>query len=190
MGNLVYGVGINDANYKVKPVVNGKRAYCKFYDTWVHMLARCYSQKCQNKQPTYIGCSVCDEWLTFSNFKRWMESQDWEGKEIDKDLLFVGNRVYSPETCCFVSSTTNTFILHSLASKGSLPIGVYFNKPSKKYLAQCCNPITKKNENLGRFLCQNEAHKAWKKRKHELACMLADLQTDDRVAGALRTRYL
>jgi hypothetical protein len=39
------------------------------------------------------------------------------------------------------------------------------------------------------FPTELEAHKAWQARKHELACMLADLQTDDRIASRLREMY-
>ena len=75
---LVSGVGINDADYEVQKytVVSGKRKriwICPYYITWTHMLQRCYSEKSQLKHPTYKGCTVCDEWLIFSNFKTWME---------------------------------------------------------------------------------------------------------------------
>lgn len=187
---LVHGVGLNDADYAVTPIVNGKRNRCRFYRTWESMLNRCYSAKYQAKQPTYIGCYVCDEWLTFSNFKKWMEQQDWQGKELDKDLLFVGNKIYSPDTCVFVDKKTNSFANDHGAARGEWPIGVSFHKHVGKFSAQCGNQITEKREHLGYFTCPNEAHKAWKKRKHELACQLADLQNDERVADALRTRYL
>lgn len=77
---LVYGVGINDADYPTtqREKVNGEWKItwrCLYYDRWVSMLTRCYSSKCHEKQPTYKGCSVCDEWLTFSNFRKWMEQQ-------------------------------------------------------------------------------------------------------------------
>ena len=38
--------------------------------------------------------------------------------------------------------------------------------------------------------CPNEAHKAWLKRKQELAILLAAEQTDDRVAKAIIDRYM
>ena len=63
--SLICGVGVNDANY----ATSGKRM-CPFYRRWINMLERCYSEKFQEKNPTYRGCSVCEEWLTFSNFKR------------------------------------------------------------------------------------------------------------------------
>lgn len=68
MKRKVYGVGINDANYKVQPFDKN----CPYYQTWYGILSRCYSKHKQKRQPTYIGCRVCYEWLTFSNFKVWM----------------------------------------------------------------------------------------------------------------------
>jgi len=65
---LAYGVGRNDADYKT--AVNGER--CPYYRRWSSMLNRCYSASYQNMFPTYIGCTVCKDWLTFSHFRAWM----------------------------------------------------------------------------------------------------------------------
>lgn len=77
VGKLVYGVGTNDANYKISTydVVDGKRKrtwICPFYTTWASMLYRCYDQKELKRKPNYKGCSVCDDWKYFSKFKTWM----------------------------------------------------------------------------------------------------------------------
>lgn len=196
---LVYGIGINDSDYVVKKwetigCVNGKRKrkqvwICPFYKAWKSMLVRCYSSKHQERHPTYKGCSVSEDWLTFSNFKRWMEAQDWEGKHLDKDLLFEGNKVYSEETCVFVSSLTNTFVNESNSARGNLPIGVSWFDRDSKYRVNISNPFTKKREHIGYFHCPQEAHQAWLKRKLELAHLLAAEQTDQRVAKALISRY-
>ena len=199
-------VGTNDADY---PVVimktvgysNGKRVRkvvwsCKFYRTWSNMLNRCYNEKLQNVQPTYRGCSVCDEWLLFSNFKRWMETQDWEGKHLDKDVLVMGNKVYSPETCVFVSVEVNSFLTDNLSMRGGLPIGVSYkkrttdmvNEYSKPYVAQIGN-LKGKSKHLGLFATPEEAHQAWLTAKLEQAKILAAEQTDPRVAKALMDRY-
>ena len=122
-------------------------------------------------------------------FRAWMETQDWEGKQLDKDILFQGNKEYSPSTCVFVDGIVNNFLLDSAAIRGDWPIGVCWNERDQKFQSNCCNPFTKKREHLGLFHCPNQAHLAWKKRKHELACQLADVQTDERVAEALRARY-
>lgn len=42
---------------------------------------------------------------------------------------------------------------------------------------------------MGVFPTELEAHLTWQARKHELSCMLADLQTDERIATVLRERY-
>ena len=186
---LVFGVGINDADYVVQPVVNGKQMMCPYYMAWTHMLERCYSAKYLAKHPTYIGCYVCNDWLTFSKFKAWMETQSWVDKQPDKDLLLEGNKVYSPTTCVFVDRITNTFITDRGAARGEWPIGVDFPSTEGKFRARCSNPFTRKVEHLGYFICPSQAHKAWQAKKHEYACQLADLQEDPRVADALRQRY-
>lgn len=194
---LVYGVGINDADYPVKPVLNlgsTKRLICPFYQKWKSMLERCYSKKYQMVQPTYIGCSVCKDWLTFSNFKEWLLSVGYCGSagfELDKDLLTKDCKIYSPETCIIVETLVNRFITNNPYSKNScFMIGASKQMGSNKFSAYCNNPFSKKGEYLGCFEYEIDAHLAWKKRKHELACQLADLQTDERVANALRNRYL
>ena len=195
---LVYGVGINDADYVVERKetieVNGvrkqKRVWvCHHYRAWRNMLMRCYSAKYQERWPTYKGCSVSDEWLTFSVFKCWMECQDFEGKHLDKDLLFEGNKVYSWETCVFVTSMVNLFTIDRGNDRGEWPLGVCWHKVAGKFVSRCNNPFTKKSEHLGYFTCQLEAHQSWLKRKLVLARLLAAEQTDKRVAKALIERY-
>lgn len=195
---LVHGVGINDANYAIEKKetieVNGKKKqkrvwFCPYYRSWESMLSRCYSVKYQEKHPTYAGCTVVAEWLTFSNFKTWMESQVWEGKQLDKDLLFQGNKVYGPNTCVFVSRMVNMFTTDRGNARGEWLIGVSWHKGANKFQSKCRNPFTKKRENLGYFTYEHEAHEAWLKRKRELARLLAAEQSDERAAKALINRY-
>lgn len=187
---LVYGAGINDSDYFVAPEVGGYQDVCPIYQTWKSMICRCYCKKHQARYQSYLNCSVDAEWLTFSNFRDWMISQDWKGKELDKDILKVGNKVYSKENCVFVCKTTNNFISNQLTTRDALPVGVCLHRQSGKFQAQCSDPFTKKRGHIGLFDCPIEAHLAWKSRKHQIACQLAELQTDLRVAEALRTRYL
>jgi hypothetical protein len=186
---LVCGIGINDADYNVRKGSRVSNKICPFYARWADMIKRCYSEKHKLKSPTYIGCSVCEEWLTFSNFKRWMETQDWQGKDLDKDLLVTGNKVYSPETCVFLDQEINKFTSARDSMRGKYPLGVWFHAINKRFIAECRSPFTGKRGHVGCFDCPEEAHRAWRKRKHELACQLADLQTDDRISNALRKRY-
>lgn len=191
---LIVGVGINDADYNVYEyaVVDGKKKAvwsCPFYITWKSMLTRCYFSKYQAMFPTYIGCSVTKEWHLFSNFKSWMKIQNWEGKHLDKDILFRGNKIYSPEACVFVEPRINTFLSENGAVRGEYPIGVCFHKRDKKYIAQCCLAESGKRKHLGYFDTAEEAHQAWLTFKLEQAKILASEQTDPRVAKALIERY-
>lgn len=186
---MVYGVGLNDADYNVNPSINGKRVSCPYYSVWSGILERCYSEKMHEKNKTYKDCTVQSDWLVFSNFKIWMESQDWIGKEIDKDLLIKGNKHYSEHTCVFISSTINSFLTNCAASRGSYPIGVSWSKSKGKFVARCRNPILKKCESLGSFKSESEAAQAWLTRKRQLANILADQQSNKIVADALRRFY-
>jgi hypothetical protein len=97
--NKLFGVALNDADYPVVKhgLVNGKVRItwrCPYYTRWYGMIRRCYQDKFTSRNIKYSECSVCDEWLTFMNFKVWMHNQDWKGKELDKDLICIGNKVY------------------------------------------------------------------------------------------------
>lgn len=192
----LYEVGIVDSTYKTQlfETVDGKRKrtwVCPYYTRWKSMFDRCYSDKFHKTNPTYKDCTVCEEWHSFTKFKSWMMTQDWEGKHLDKDLLDVGNKEYHPDRCVFVTKTVNSFMNDHGNARGDLPLGVSPEK-SGKFRARVWNPLTGNREYLGCFNDPNEAHIAWKKRKHDLACQLADSEyvTDERVAQALRTRYL
>ena len=199
MKKLVYGVGVNDADYVVQvketvSCVNGKQKQkklwiCPFYRTWKDMLERCFSSKRKAKNQTYKDVTCCEEWLTFSNFKHWMEQQDWEGKQLDKDIIFPNNKLYSPETCAFVSRVTNSFVTASDASRGEYPLGVTWKKSNEKFEAMCHSTFTKERRYLGLYSTPEEAHEAWRKRKHELAQLVAETETDERVKEALKKRY-
>lgn len=187
--SLVFGVGVNDADYFVESYDGGIRNSCPFYRKWKDMLTRCYSKKFHSKNPSYIGCSVCAEWLIFSKFKSWMEKQSWEGMDLDKDIIFVGNKIYSPENCAFVPSYVNKFVLEGPSKNPCGTNGNYFNKKIGKFVAQCKNPLSGKREYLGLFANEADAAAAWKSRKHQISMKVAYLQSDQRVAMALMVRF-
>lgn len=182
---LVFGVGVYEKG-KHKASVNVKMT--KVYTAWFNMLTRCYDPKYQEKYPTYINCIVCDEWLSFQVFADWYYAnypKDGGSYQLDKDLKVIDNKVYSPDTCLFVSSQVNTFTTDSGAARGKFMIGVYWNKPAEKFLARCRNPLTGKREHLGYFANELQAHNAWRARKSELAYELAMAQSNPEVADAL-----
>ena len=135
------------------------------YNTWRHMLIRCYDKKYQEKQPTYIGCTVFDEWKSFAIFKKWFNENYVEGYELDKDILVKGNKVYSPKTCCFVPAYINTLFTKSNASRGNFPIGVARSKNGLRFIANIT--INNKTKHLGAYDTIEEAFFAYKQAKEE-----------------------
>ena len=190
----IFGIGVNDCPDPVTRTerVDGKKKIvwkCPYYTVWHSMLNRCYCPKFQSRNPTYIGCSVFPEWFYFMTFKAWMMTQDWQNKALDKDILFKGNRIYSPKTCRFVDKRLNAFLLDGETCRGEYPIGVYWREDKGKFHSQCKNPFTKTTEFLGYFKTPEEGHEKWRKRKHELALIWADLQEDEDIAKVLRDRF-
>lgn len=163
MNKLLFGKGYNDLEdiTQKSKRINGKEVVFwrdPYYDRWTNMLRRCYSENYQRRFPTYKGCSVCDEWLTFSNFRAWMETQDWEGKELDKDLLSGVSKIYSPSTCGFVGKDLNNYIIKRY-SKNNLPLGV--SEQKNKYQKVPRYRARFHDIAIHGFTDPVEAHRAW-----------------------------
>lgn len=187
----VHGVGVNDADYNVYTLESGKIVgKCRYYECWVGMLRRCYSEKLHLKYPSYIGCEVFKDWQYFMNFKSWVDSQperQWRCLQLDKDLLGDGT-LYSPENCAFIPKIVNTFISYPSKKERQFMLGVSLREFG--YSARCNNPLdSNQSRYIGYFKTEYEAHRAWQSRKHSYSCILAEQQSDKRVAKALRERY-
>ena len=112
------------------------------YKFWVRMFRRVFDEK-QGYNKAYKDVVICKGWLNFQNFARWCEEQkylnavDDRGKhyQLDKDILVKGNKIYSPETCCFVPQKVNALLISGKTSRGKFPIGVTYCKRDKVYKA-------------------------------------------------------
>ncbi|MDB4312165.1 hypothetical protein N9937_01920 [bacterium] len=187
MRNLVCGVGVNDSETAITYYdKQGKQTgVCPFYSTWSSMLKRCYSVAYQSSQPTYKGCTVVKEWHTFSMFKGWMESQDWVGKVLDKDLIVEDNKVYSPQTCCFISPEVNeVFRKYRRTIKTGLPVGVRASGSRYKTGVQ----VKSTRLYLGVHDTIHAADEAVKRAKDDLIKEFALLEEDSRIRSALVNR--
>lgn len=173
----VFGVGVNDAPYMISSIVNGKKIGCPFYQRWSGMLTRCYSREYQARKPTYQGCYVCKEWLTFSSFKSWMEKQDWQGKHLDKDLLTQGNKIYSPKTCLFIPVGINTLLVNRINKRGGCKLGVTFDKRRKKFQSHC-NNRKGRSIHLGWYDDESAAHAVYKSFKYKVIRSIAESQPE------------
>lgn len=186
---LLYGVGIQDAPYVTRyRDSKGKELSCPFFGRWKSMLKRCYAMP--EKHPSYKECYVCEDWLTFTRFRAWMETQDWEGKELDKDLLIKGNSLYSPSTCVFVPQIINNFLTENKSDNTSGFVGASLHKCGG-FQANCHNPFTGKVEYLGLYKTREAAHTAWGVRKNQIAREIVTrcaIENQD-VVQAILSRY-
>lgn len=171
----ILNVATNDAEYVTSHInAEGVRSSCPYYKKWGSMIRRCYSELAAKNRPTYENCFVCDDWLRFSSFKSWMVSQDWIGKDLDKDILFPGNKCYSPSTCLFVSPEVNSVMIYSHSKSSSLPIGITFS--GKKYTVRC--HFGGKRIYLGKFSSLHAAVNVYNKAKFLSICEVANRQVE------------
>jgi hypothetical protein len=128
------GVGKYTARGKDKKLTNA-------YISWENMLKRCYDPYYINRFPTYKDCYVCDEWLCFQNFAKWYYENYYEIENqkmcLDKDILYKGNKIYSPETCVFVPERINTLFIKSDKVRGEYPIGTCLTSDNSALRVRC-----------------------------------------------------
>ena len=187
----IYGIGcMGEGEYKVSE--NGKNT--RVYHTWHSMLERCYSEKYQEKYPTYNGCTVCEEWLNFQNFAEWYYNNYYEVEgqrmHLDKDILVKHNKIYSSETCVFVPHAINSLFVKCDKSRGESIIGT--STKNGKYVVHCSiiNPETgkSKNEYLGLYDTQEKGFEVYKYYKEKNIKYVADYfkeQIPDKLYNAL-----
>lgn len=173
---IFYGVGTNSGG-KYKASINGKRT--KPYRTWQNMLRRAYCPKYHASRPTYIGCSVTEEWLEYQEFAKWFEHHEYSdyGYQLDKDLLIPDNKIYAPDRCAFVPQQLNTLLTDRGNARGQYRQGVSFHKGTNKFRAGIS--INGKLKNLGRFDTEIDAYLAYKKAKEQYVKDMANHRRDD-----------
>ena len=114
---MVEGKGINDMPWGWASENEwNKMVYWK----WVNMLIRCYNEDFHKRQPSYIGCSVCDRWLILSNFiedvpkitgynrERFLNGE----LELDKDKKKDKNKCYVMKYCTWLPKPENCSLAH------------------------------------------------------------------------------
>lgn len=168
---LVYGFGVNDLDYisTIIVKVDGRQINlysCRVYSVWAKMLARAYSTKWLLKFPTYREVCVSEEFLSAKYFSQWMSMQTTtEGGDtlqLDKDILYPGNKEYSPNTCVFVPQFLNMSLNICERGSGSMPKGVRsstLKDGDTRYSWQVKAASGKLGK--GGLTCKWEAHKEW-----------------------------
>ena len=118
----VYGIGyLGSGRYKTW----NKGKFTTEYNSWSDMISRCYAD--EKGQPAYFNrCTVCDDWLNFQVFCSWYNENAYKVNErlhLDKDILFPGNKIYSPKKCLLVPQRINMLFVN-IPNKRGLPNGI------------------------------------------------------------------
>lgn len=146
------------------------------YLTWKNMLSRCYDEKRYIYNPSYEGCVVSEEWLNYQNFAYWYDENYYsvynETISLDKDILYKGNRIYSPETCIFVPQRINNLLIKSDCLRGELPVGVC-NYKNNQFISYCSDGYGK-TIGIGIYNTIEDAFQAYKDYKEKLIKKIAD----------------
>lgn len=152
----IYGVGYNSGRRGGFPAKTSE-GITKEYDQWRRLLCRCYSEAWRRQHPTYEECFVDAGWHDFQNYAEWATSYkfyrtDWD---LDKDLIVVNNKCYSPETCVFLPQVINkAIVIRGGVSRGRHRFGKFFYETScnGEWIGQSENPLTFSNEWVKRKL--------------------------------------
>lgn len=187
--SIVCGVGINDADYIVKFTRKYKDSegktkseliwVCPIYSSWKRMIERVYSKKNLERRPTYANVTIIPRWLMFSNFREWALSLGYyeECLVLDKDILSSkGIKIYSPETCAFVTKRSNSFVLEfGMSGKSNIRC-----RTKNCYEARVSNPILGQIEV---YYSNSEADcLQWAKdTKIRIASIIAESEPDPRI---------
>lgn len=110
------------------------------YSLWYSLIRRSYSDVYHKDKPSYIGCSVTDNFKSYSYFYEWCQDQigfNKQGWHLDKDILTKGNKVYGEDTCVFVPPDVNALFTLSGRARGEYPLGVSLKKETGRFQAAC-----------------------------------------------------
>lgn len=142
------------------------------YKTWKGVFNRCYNKNNKNNVNYLNVITICENWHNYQNFAEWFENNYIVGFELDKDILIDGNKIYSPNTCCFVPQEINNIFKKNQKKKYNLPIGVFYREKSKKYISML------NNKTLGYYENIEDAFNCYKKEKENYYKKIADKWKD------------
>ena len=171
-GHGYLGVDKNGNVPKTYESKDGKTVNTWEYHKWQSMLRRCFDNKYKERNPTYKDVTCCNRWLCFANFLEDLEilkqEYNWDDDiklNLDKDILNKNNKIYGLENCVLVPQRINLLFIKKDTNRGEYPIGVCYNKQSKKYQAFC--NINGKKIGLGYYSTPLEAFNVYKIAKEQ-----------------------
>lgn len=144
---------------------------------WSTLLKRCDSDSSFVKNnPTYRSCE--------NHFKNFQEFVDWsiyqygynlvdvngDRWSLDKDIISYGNKIYSPEFCCYLPNRVNKFLTLRQNNRSAYGLGVY--KAHNKYFSVIS--VNSKNISKYGFSTPIDAHMFWLENKKKYGEELAE----------------
>jgi hypothetical protein len=142
------------------------------FTCWQNIKRRCFSNKFHEDFPTYKDCEIHPDWYNFQVFAKWFYENNVKGFQLDKDLLVPGNKVYGPDTCCFLPSIINTQFQYR-SKKSEYGLGV--SKDCNKYYIDILENIGDKKRVRVTFDELVDAQNAYKDYKESLIRKLTEI---------------
>ncbi len=186
--NGVISIEDLNRNQQYKPYITIKNN--RALSVYNSMYMRCYDAETKKMFPHYRDCTMYEGWKQDKDlFIEWFEQNYYqvlnEASEIDKDLLFKGNKIYSPSTCCILPQTLNRMLSNCVKPQSGrygkkykdLPLGVSYDEARDKYYGFITMDSRLGGEkiNLGYYDTPDEAFAEYKRHKQAYILMMADL---------------
>ena len=177
-----YGVGyLGEGPYVTRPEGSEPGSRTIEYNAWAGMIRRCHDLKFQEREPSYKGCTIHEDWYNYQIFAEWYTDNYYEvpgeKMQLDKDILIKGNKEYGPETCIFVPHHINSLFTVRKNNRGDLPLGVYeTNRGKSGHYSVQCNTMFGSKKLITRhgFTTIEDAFIAYKELKEEEIKRVAD----------------
>lgn len=146
------------------------------YGRWKMMINRCYNK--ENKDYKFygkLGVTVCNEWLCFENYYRDFSTIDGYDEDniknlvLDKDIKSIDSKIYSLDTCTFVTVDRNARESDKLQHRTFLsisPIGEEFECNNQREFAKI-HDLEPQGIN-GVLKNKQKTHKGWKFKYKEI----------------------
>ena len=149
------------------------------YSIWNVIYIRCYKDN--------NSSFMCDLWrYNKDSFAEWWVSEyyecDGESMAVDKDLLFSGNKEYTPNKCCIIPQTLNTMLSnckkHKLpkwkVARMELPLGVRYDSGMEMYYGEIKPCGHDEVVRLSYWNTPEEAFEEYKRHKQADILIMAD----------------
>ena len=157
-GELIHGVGVNDAPYMV--TYNYASQKCPAYKLWTAMLLRADRE----------NLSINPVWLSFMSFREWFIQQPWRDSVLDSMLSDPDEYDIGPEVSLMVPTKFHRLLTltrewqlspESRIKTNGLPVGVTFYKRDGLYQAKIRHLGATKQTHIGYFGTVDEAKEAY-----------------------------